>query len=242
MPGREREAVPVTDLRGLTAAGNMTTSVTNLARFAMLQLRGGAAGGPQILSGRTLAEMHRVHWLQGDWQAGWGLGFRVLRLRGKTFVGHGGGVPGFRTELRICPADKLAAIVLINADDGETWPYVDKALDWVGSAIGSGIRTTPAVADPSWQRYVGRYRNRWGDLQIIVRGGRLTVIGPVAPDPLLTHSMLTPIGEHTFRVETTDGYGIAGERVVFQVDVAGRVTRVKFGENYIERIETWEDR
>jgi D-alanyl-D-alanine carboxypeptidase len=36
---------PFNDLRGLTAAGNMTTSVADLARFAMLQLRGGAAGG-----------------------------------------------------------------------------------------------------------------------------------------------------------------------------------------------------
>ena len=66
---------PFNDLRGLTAAGNMTTSVVDLARFAMLQLRGGPAGGAQILSGRTLAEMHRVHWLEPEWQAGWGLGF-----------------------------------------------------------------------------------------------------------------------------------------------------------------------
>ena len=60
----------------------MATSVTDLARFAILQLRGGAAGGAQILSGRTLAEMHRVHWLEPEWQAGWGLGFRILRVRG----------------------------------------------------------------------------------------------------------------------------------------------------------------
>lgn len=107
----------------------MATSVTELARFAMLQLRGGAAGGAQILSGRTLEEMHRVHWLEPEWQAGWGLGFRVLRLRGKTYIGHAGGVRGFRTELRICPADKLAVVVCINADDGETWAYLDKAFD-----------------------------------------------------------------------------------------------------------------
>jgi len=93
---------PFNDLRGLTAAGNMTTSVADLARFAMLQLRGGAAGGAQILSGRTLAEMHRVHWLEPDWQAGWGLGFRVLRVRRKTLVGHGGSVRGFRSNLQIC--------------------------------------------------------------------------------------------------------------------------------------------
>lgn len=33
-----------------------------------------------------------------------------------------------------------------------------------------------------------------------------------------------------------------GRRMVFEVDAAGRVTRVRFGENYTERIASWEDR
>jgi len=213
---------PFNDLRGLTAAGNMTTSVADLARFAMLQLRGGAAGGAQILSGRTLAEMHRVHWLEPEWQAGWGLGFRLLRVRGKTLVGHGGAVRGFRSNLQVCPADK--------------------ALEWVGPAIAAATRPTPPVTDPAWQRYVGRYRSAWADLQIIIRGGELVVIGPATPDPLLAPSTLKPVGEHTFRVETTDGYGVPAELAVFETDPAGRVTRARFGENYVERIETWADR
>jgi len=233
---------PFNDLRGLTAAGNMTTSVADLARFAMLQLRGGAAGGSQILSGRTLAEMHRVHWLEPDWQAGWGLGFRVLRLQGQTFVGHGGAVRGFRSELRICPTSKVAASVFLNADDGEAWPYLDKVFEWVGGAIAGATKPPLPTADPAWQRYVGRYRSAWYDVQILVRGGELTVIGPATPDPLLAPSTLTPVAEHTFRVESSDGYGVPGELMVFELDPAGRVRRARFGENYSERIETWEDR
>jgi hypothetical protein len=94
-----------------------------------------------------------------------------------------------------------------SGDDGEAWALVDNALDWVGSAMVSATKPGPPTADPSWQRYVGRYRNVGGDVQIIVRGGELTVIGPAAPDPLLTPSTLKPVGEHTFRVETKDGYG-----------------------------------
>jgi len=233
---------PFNDLRGLTAAGNMTTSVTDLARFAMLQLRGGVAGGAQILSGRTLAEMHRVHWLEPEWQAGWGLGFRLLRVRGKTLVGHGGAVRGFRSNLQICPSDKIAVVAFVNSDDADAWLYADKALEWVGSAITAVTKPAPRTADPAWQRYVGRYRNAWRDIQIVVRGGELVAIAPDGPDPLLAPSTLTPVAEHTFRVETTDGYGIPGELVVFETDPAGRVTRARFGENYSERIETWEDR
>jgi len=231
---------PFNDLRGLTAAGNMTTSVADLARFAMLQLRGGAAGGAQILSGRTLAEMHRVHWLEPDWQAGWGLGFRILRIRGKTLVGHGGSVRGFRSNLQICPADKVAVVAFVNSDDADAWLYVDRALEWVGGAIASVTRPPAPTADPAWQRYVGRYRSAWRDVQIVVHGGRLLAIVPDGPDPLLAPATLTPAGVHTFRVETSDGYGIPGELVVFEVDPAGRVRRARFGENPMERIETWE--
>ena len=233
---------PFNDLRGLTAAGNMTTSVTDLARFAMLQLRGGVAGGAQILSGRTLAEMHRVHWLEPEWQAGWGLGFRLLRVRGRTLVGHGGAVRGFRSNLQICPSDKIAVVAFVNSDDADAWLYADKTLEWVGSAITAVPKPAPRTADPVWQRYVGRYRNAWRDIQIVVRGGELVAIAPDGPDPLLAPSTLAPVAEHTFRVETTDGYGIPGELVVFETDPAGRVTRARFGENYSERIETWEDR
>ncbi len=241
LPAVERKPAPFNDLRGLVPAGNMTTSVADLARFAMLQLRGGPAGGAQILSGRTLAEMHRVHWLEPDWQAGWGLGFRVLRIGGKTYVGHGGAVRGFRSELRICPADKTAVIAFVNADDGEAWQYVDRAFEWVGGAIAKLTQPAPPTADPVWARYVGRYRNAWGDVQILVRGGELTAIGPNLPEPLLAPATLKPVAEHTFRVETKDGYGIPGELVVFETDASGRVIRAKFGQNYTERIERWED-
>ena len=63
------------------------------------------------------------------------------------------------------------------------------------------------------------------------------MIGPATPDPTLVTSTLKPVGEHTFRVETTDGYGVPAELVVFETDAAGRVTRARFGENYTERID-----
>ena len=149
---------------------------------------------------------------------------------------------GFRSNFQICPADKVAVIVLVNSDDADPWLYADKTLEWVGTAIAGANRPAPPVADPAWQRYVGRYRNAWGDVQIIVRGGELVAIGPATPDPLLAPSTLKPVGEHTFRVETHDGYGVPAELVVFETDPAGRVTRARFGENYTERIETWADR
>ena len=96
----------------------MSTTVEDLAKFAMLQFRDGDSGGRQILKGSTMREMHRVHWLDEEWESGWGLGFNVSRIDGRTYNGHGGSVKGFRTHVRLRPADKIGVIVFTNADDG----------------------------------------------------------------------------------------------------------------------------
>ncbi len=96
LPDGSREVAPFTDGKGITSAANMTTSVKDLARFAQLQFRDGPATAHQILRGSTLREMQRVHWLEPDWQAGWGLGFRIERKNHKTYIRHGGAVRGYR--------------------------------------------------------------------------------------------------------------------------------------------------
>src|SRR4030095_10973837 len=117
MPDGGRGAAPHVDTLAIGAAANMTTSVMDLARFAMLQFRDGPAGGAQILRGSTLREMQRIHRLPARAQGGRGGGFRIQRLNGKTSFGHGGSLPGYRTQLRIWPADKLAVIAMTHADD-----------------------------------------------------------------------------------------------------------------------------
>ena len=52
----------------------------------------------EVLSPNTLREMHRVHWIDPDFATPWGLGFAVWRDKEKTFVGHGGSVPGSRAS------------------------------------------------------------------------------------------------------------------------------------------------
>jgi D-alanyl-D-alanine carboxypeptidase len=241
LPDGSRSLSPFTDCQGITPAANMATTVQDLACFAMLQFRDDLAGGSQILRGSTLREMQRVHWLEPNWQAGWGLGFRILREGGKTYVGHGGSVQGYRTLLRICPADKIAAIVLTNADDGNPLMYAEKAFQWVAPAILKAVTPEPKAtkADPAWQRYVGRYRNAWGDSQVLTLNGELVAIDPSQPDPTLATVKLVPVAEHTFRIETKEGFSSNGELVVFEMDDEGQVQRMKMGQNYIYPQAEW---
>ena len=92
-------------------------------------------GGNQILKGSTLREMHRVQWLRPDWRSGWGLGFSIRRVGDQVRVGHGGSLPGHRTQIEIAPADKLGVIVLTNANDGDPLRYVNQAFTILTPAI-----------------------------------------------------------------------------------------------------------
>jgi D-alanyl-D-alanine carboxypeptidase len=240
LPGVDREAVPLTDCQGITPAANMTTSVTDLARFAMLQFREGPPGAAQILRGSTLREMQRVHWLEPDWEAGWGLGFRIMRSKGKTYVGHGGALRGYRTLVQLCPADRIGVIALTNADDGNPLQFADKAFQWVAPAIAKALEpTAPVTRSAGWARYAGRYRSAWVDVQVLVMDGRLAMIDPSQPDPMLTVTWLEPEAEHAFRSETKNGFGSHGERVVFELDSDGRVARLTVGDNFLTPVANW---
>jgi hypothetical protein len=93
--------------------------------------------------------------------------------------------------------------------------------------------------DPTWQHYTGKYRNAWGDSQVLVLNGELVMIGPTLPDPTLTVDKLVPVAEHTFRIETKNGFGSCGELVIFEMDDAGKVNHVKIGENYTYPQAEW---
>src|SRR4026208_465720 len=101
--------------RGLAPAAGMASNVRDLAKYVAMQFRTGPAGGAQVLSGASLREMQRVHWLNPGWPAGRGIGFQVRRAGERTLVGHGGSLPGMRTQVTFDARDKIGVIVLTNA-------------------------------------------------------------------------------------------------------------------------------
>lgn len=241
MPDNTREIRPFGDCKGITPAANIATSLEDLSRFAMLQFRNGAAEGKQILSGSTLEEMHTVHWLDTDWETGWGWGFHVLRFKNKTIVGHGGSLMGFRTNLTMIPDEKIAVITLTNADDGEAALIGEKAYTWTCEALLKQFVPKPEkkAADPAWQKFAGRYRSPWGDMQILVYNDELIAIDPSLDNPMLALTKLKPLGDNTFLIEEKGGFGSPGEKTVFELDEQGKVVRVVSGVDYSWPIEEW---
>ena len=235
MPDGSREASDFTDCKGITPAANLATTVMDLAKFAMLQFREDQEEG--VLKGETLREMHRPHWVDPKWTMGWGIGFGITRLKDKTYIGHGGAVKGYRTNLRISLDDKVAVIVFTNADDGEPIKYVDKAFPWVAHPLAEKPEDVKSI-DESWRDYIGKYRSDWRDAEVLEYNGGLIIVTPNLPDPLLEPTKLEHINYNRFRM-IASGYGSHGEEAVFERDESGKVYRLMTGENYAEKIESW---
>jgi D-alanyl-D-alanine carboxypeptidase len=240
MPDGKREVRPFMDCKGITPAANLSSTVEDLAHFVAVQMRDGKGGGKQILKGSTLREMHRVHWLEPDWKSGQGLGFQIERDGERTLVGHGGSLAGYRTQVTINLEEKVGVIVLTNADDGNPGFYVKQAFNWVAPAIKKATARPPKVTepDPEWSHYVGKYRNPWGDTQVLMLNHELVVINPAADNPKDSMLKLIPEGKHTFRITAEKKHsGSIGELVVFQLGSDGKVIRMWAGQNYTYRLD-----
>jgi len=240
LPDGTRSLGPHTDCAAISPAANMASNVEDLAKFAMLQFRSGPRMDAQILAGSSVREMHRVQWLNEDWSAGRGIGFYVWRFNNQTLVGHGGALQGYRTDLQVDPTNKVGAIVLTNADDGQPLSYIQKIYQWIVPAlIKAAAEKKPATSDTAWDRYTGRYRSAWGDLQVLVYNDELVMIGPSEAEPLVGMTKLKPVAEHTFRMETKEHFGSNGELAIFEMDAAGKVIRLHTGNTYTTPIAEW---
>jgi len=231
IPGRARQVTGFTDFGALAPAGNLASTVQDLARFASLQLRDGPLGGEQILKGSTLREMQRVHWLRKDWRAGQGLGFVIRRIGEQVRVGLQGAVSGYRAQIEIAPAEKLAVIVLTNADDGDASRYVNQTFAIVGPPLARAMEPPKTVAspDPAWEKYIGAYIWGHSEVQVMLLNNQLTLVDPEAENPWESMVTLKPVGPDTF---TMIGGQSNGEPLHFDMDAAGQVTRLTAGNYY----------
>jgi CubicO group peptidase (beta-lactamase class C family) len=228
----QRRPVPFFLARGIAPAAGYASNVEDLARFAEWQFRLLEKGGTEILKATTLREMYRVHWAEPDFKTLWGLGFAIRRDGEKTFVGHGGSCPGYRTGLLLNPKERVAIVFLANAQGVNTNAWAKNLYDIVAPAIGDAKKTSekksseaPRAPDPALERYAGAYDSQpWdGETAVIPWEDGLAMLGLPTMDPMEELVKLKKIGENRFRVIHKDE--TLGEEIVFEMGPDGRAAR-----------------
>src|SRR3954462_15269905 len=121
----------------MAAAGQLWATLADLGRFAAFLL----GDTRDVLDPATLEEMTvpaGVDPPTPGWSA-YGLGLQVLRVDGRTLVGHGGSMPGFLAGVFVDREERTGAVSLANTTTG---------LDAVGVGLLDDLRATePRIVD-----------------------------------------------------------------------------------------------
>lgn len=107
---------PEHDGGAMAPAGQLWATLTDLGRFAAFLL--GDTG--DVLAPATLEEMIEPAGVDASatsWSA-YGLGLAVVRLDGRTLIGHGGSMPGFLASVLVDRGEQFATVTLANATSG----------------------------------------------------------------------------------------------------------------------------
>ncbi len=230
------ERAPYAHLDGISAAGQLHSTVSDLAKWVSFQFRtdGGDRGGAQVLSGSTLAEIQRPQYVEPDWSAGQCLGWRTTRIGDRVYHNHGGGIHGFGTQVWFNAPGRTGVVLLINM-----WPP-HGGLELAQEVLEMILEEDEAAAPQSEQpkldptpealvRFLGHYRAEPGiDVDIEYRDGRLRLAGHGKS----AYSLHAPAElEPTEREDewVVRGGRASGERAVFTVGEDGRVLSYELG-------------
>ncbi len=177
--GRRFEAP--TFLLGTAPAGNLYSTVDDLAEFIRMVLNRGRGRGGRVLKAETLQQMTAPQPGPHGKPSSFGIGFHVQQLDGQTKIGHGGAVYGFSTQVEILPEARLgvAAVAALDGSNGVVRRIADYALRLMRAAkAGKPLpvyATTQPVSRSVVRAVAGRYRGPRGVVELTELGGRLTL-------------------------------------------------------------------
>jgi len=248
----EREEVAFFQAKGIAPAAGFASTAEDLARFAAWQFRLRAEGNrDEVLQAHTLDEMRRVHYVDPAWNTFWGLGFSVSRRGDKTFVGHGGSCPGFRSQLQMQNDERIATIFMANAMVNAGM-YTRGMYDLVAEAVRDATKEedditatsdgdTEAVhshrgMSPDLAPYIGTYSAQpWGSETAVVQWkGGLAFLSLPTDNPLNALSKLGhDSGDVFYRIRDD---GERAEDVLFHRDDSGAVTSYSVHGNHSARV------
>ena len=150
--------------------GGAWGSVTDLARWGLVHLEGGA----DVLSETALTSLQTpVSPTRRFPEQGYGYGHFIDRIFGFDLLSHSGSVGGFLTTWMLVPERGFGVFVVVNCD----WYYPGSlAYDALGSFVGLDFDLGPyASSSEDWPSFVGSYEDpvSFGTVEVLIEEGSL---------------------------------------------------------------------
>ncbi len=169
---------------GTLPAGNLYSSVLDLAQFMRLIFNEGRAGNRQVLSPEILTQMLQQQTLPDGQQRSYGIGFRLGTLEGHSTFEHGGAVYGYATQFRGVLGKEIGVVAVASLDvaNGFVSRVADDALRLM-LATKSGtdplpqLVSTESIDRTTARQMAGLYSNGKNQVRLFESGGRLMMQG-----------------------------------------------------------------
>ncbi len=228
----------------VVAAGNVYSTVPDMARYMNALLGGGKRGDYRLLEKDTVDLMETPHYQTDPRLPAMGIIFILENQFGHRLVWHNGGMPGFTASMTLAPDDRLGVVVLNNA--------MSEAPDNLALGIlKTLLHYQPAekkVSSPeeSLKKLTGNYvspqpdlltdlrfiMGTFGVLQVRLKKGGLVIAFPGKGLPL---EQVDPSDPYFFRIVNNESE--SENFVVFKPGAEGKARSILFGFNEFVRPE-----
>ena len=101
-----------------TPSGSYRSTATDMARFMIAHLEGGAYQNARILNPETVELMGTQNFTADPRMQGWAHGFEVLRAENPRVIGHGGATDNFFAKMWLIPEARLGIFIVDNTFSG----------------------------------------------------------------------------------------------------------------------------
>ena len=167
---------------GMSPAGSMYTTVTDMGRFMSALFAGGRGAKGQMLKPSTIEQMWTPQFAPAGQKSGYGIGFGIRELEDRRTVGHGGAIYGFATTLKAMPDDKLGVIAVTTKDAANAVAnrIADLALRAMLAVRQGKSLPKPEITSPvdlkTARRLDGRYVSGAKSIELIESAGNLAML------------------------------------------------------------------
>lgn len=217
--GRERQVLPHTDTRVMSAATGFFSTVADVCAFASAHF----LGNPILLTDESKREMQHEQWRIGGEERGYAHGLVTYDFADRRLIGHTGGFPGFITSTMFDPEQGLVVTVLTNASDGSA----SEMSAGIVRLIDRAQQATPGGATPA-RHFAGRFFALNSAIDVVRFGDQILGLDPEATNPLAMTVLLERDGDQALRIEEAPGFASPGERVEYDFDPDGAATAIRW--------------
>ncbi|MFW6195284.1 MAG: serine hydrolase domain-containing protein [Chloroflexota bacterium] len=225
-------------LAGISAAGQIYSCAADLARWLAFHMAP-EEHGEGILAARSVEEMQRIRYTDGEMRNGWATPWMASRHGERVYLGHGGGLPGHRTAIFFSARHGVGSIVLTNlgwqSAPEELGPAIlDRAIAELGDAHADDKQKPLSPPPGDWRPLLGLYRG-FVDLKIEYVTGKLRLASPEGARSLHAPAELEATDDPD--VFMARGGRASGEPLIFHREASGRVAFFRVGGFRYDRLD-----